>query len=492
MVDRNSPIPLYYQLKLHFKQQMESGELHAGDRLPTEMEICEQFEISRAPVRQALTELAREGLIYRRAGQGTFVAPHATANLEQKTILHVLAHYDVRWMASLEDAIHLWNLQHPEHEVQLEVALCSREDYHYALRRAVAQGNAPDIVPLDYVWITDYAHAGYITALNELDALWVDEFLQDMEVPIIKNNMWSGRLYGVPVQADITGLWYRKDWFVSEGVEPPHTWDAWLNLVDYFATPEVKQRLGHKHSVVLPVTSMAGEATVNLLIPFIWMNGGDIIDAAGQIALDSSQVCESLYFLQELSLKRRAAMPGDIANSRWWDLVRFFARGMVPMALGGTYEWPRIREESDLVETEDEVAEHMGFMLMPRPTIDVAPVGSLGGTSWAILRQSSIQDLSMELLKLASLPETSRSFCEENLQISPHHQVNARFNVAEHPWLSMIMPLLPLARTRPLVHNYIQISRFLQQMFEKVLWTGESVEETVQYTVQSLSLLLER
>jgi len=73
MIDRNSPIPLYYQLKQYFTKQMESGALHSGDRLPTEMELCEQFDISRAPVRQALSELAREGLIYRRAGQGTFV-----------------------------------------------------------------------------------------------------------------------------------------------------------------------------------------------------------------------------------------------------------------------------------------------------------------------------------------------------------------------------------------------------------------------------------
>ena len=74
MIDRNSPVPLYYQLKVHLKRRMETGEWRSGDRLPTEMELCDAFQISRAPVRQALTELVREGMIYRRAGHRSFVA----------------------------------------------------------------------------------------------------------------------------------------------------------------------------------------------------------------------------------------------------------------------------------------------------------------------------------------------------------------------------------------------------------------------------------
>ncbi len=492
MIDRDSPIPLYYQLKLHFKEQMESGDLHPGDRLPTEMELCEQFDISRAPVRQALTELAREGMIYRRAGQGTFVAPLVAESLNQKTTLHTLAHYDVRWMASLENAIHHWNAQHIDHEVRLDIRMCSRDEYHHVLRRLVAQGDAPDIVPLDYVWITDYAQAGYIAPLNGLDTLWVDAYIEDLELPVLKNNTVNGLLYGVPVQADLTGLWYRKDWFVQQGLAAPQTWSDWLHLIDHFSQPEVMQRFGYSYSVVMPVTSSAGEATVNLLVPFIWASGGDVVDRRGNLTLETSEVYDALRFLQEITIKRRASLPGQVASSRWWDLVRFIAHGIVPMALGGTYELPRMRDEADWIETEAEVASHLGFVLMPRPRAGMPRVGSLGGTSWAILQQSPIQDLCMEILKLMASSEISTSFCEENLQISPRRSVNQAFVASEHPWLCEVVPLLALTRTRPLVHNYIQISRFLQQMFEQVLWTGVPVEEAVLRATQSLNLLLER
>lgn len=72
-IDRASPIPYYFQLQqiLHG----EIGDLRPGDRLPGEHELCELFDVSRSVVRQALGELEKEGLVRRRKGHGTFVAP---------------------------------------------------------------------------------------------------------------------------------------------------------------------------------------------------------------------------------------------------------------------------------------------------------------------------------------------------------------------------------------------------------------------------------
>ena len=72
-IDRNSPIPIYHQLKSLILEQIQSGLWRSGDRIPTEQELCRLYSISRAPVRQALSELAREGVLSRRPGLGTFV-----------------------------------------------------------------------------------------------------------------------------------------------------------------------------------------------------------------------------------------------------------------------------------------------------------------------------------------------------------------------------------------------------------------------------------
>lgn len=58
---------------------MQSGELSAGDRLPTERDLAEQFQVSRATVRQALSVLQAMGLIESRVGNGTFARAGDTA-----------------------------------------------------------------------------------------------------------------------------------------------------------------------------------------------------------------------------------------------------------------------------------------------------------------------------------------------------------------------------------------------------------------------------
>ena len=71
---RNHPQPLYAQLKESLRADIIAGRLHAHEQLPSERELCTRFRVSRMTVRQALRDLTREGLIYSRAGKGTFAS----------------------------------------------------------------------------------------------------------------------------------------------------------------------------------------------------------------------------------------------------------------------------------------------------------------------------------------------------------------------------------------------------------------------------------
>ncbi|WP_249596317.1 GntR family transcriptional regulator [Peribacillus frigoritolerans] len=74
MIDKNSPLPIYFQIEEQIKRQIENGEFQAHDALPSEREYAEQFEISRMTVRQAINNLVNDGYLYRQKGRGTFVA----------------------------------------------------------------------------------------------------------------------------------------------------------------------------------------------------------------------------------------------------------------------------------------------------------------------------------------------------------------------------------------------------------------------------------
>ncbi|GAA4618922.1 GntR family transcriptional regulator [Saccharopolyspora hordei] len=65
----------YQEIAATLRSQIDSGALSAGDQLPTEQALQEQFEASRTTVRQALKELRDAGLVQMRHGVGVFVAP---------------------------------------------------------------------------------------------------------------------------------------------------------------------------------------------------------------------------------------------------------------------------------------------------------------------------------------------------------------------------------------------------------------------------------
>ncbi len=73
MLERQAPVPLYYQLELQLREDIESGKYRPGERLPTEKVLQELYGVSRVTIRTALRRLEEEGLISTQRGRGTFV-----------------------------------------------------------------------------------------------------------------------------------------------------------------------------------------------------------------------------------------------------------------------------------------------------------------------------------------------------------------------------------------------------------------------------------
>lgn len=64
---------LYVRVADHLAARIESGELAAGYRLPSERELADTYEVAVGTIRQALDELRRRGLVATLAAKGTFV-----------------------------------------------------------------------------------------------------------------------------------------------------------------------------------------------------------------------------------------------------------------------------------------------------------------------------------------------------------------------------------------------------------------------------------
>lgn len=73
MINKNSATPLYTQL-VEILIETITKKMNSNDKMMSEREICQKFNVSRTTVRLALTELESLGYIYKRHGRGTFVS----------------------------------------------------------------------------------------------------------------------------------------------------------------------------------------------------------------------------------------------------------------------------------------------------------------------------------------------------------------------------------------------------------------------------------
>jgi GntR family transcriptional regulator len=67
-------LPQYIRIRESVRQRIQNGELNRGEKLPPEEELAASFGVSRMTLRQSLSDLIDEGLLYRKHGIGTFVA----------------------------------------------------------------------------------------------------------------------------------------------------------------------------------------------------------------------------------------------------------------------------------------------------------------------------------------------------------------------------------------------------------------------------------
>lgn len=84
-IDKNSHQPLYRQLMEELRTLIQTGYYKNGDKIPTEPQLSDLYNVSRITVRRTVEELCKQGLLIKRQGKGTFVqTPKLQKKIEQK------------------------------------------------------------------------------------------------------------------------------------------------------------------------------------------------------------------------------------------------------------------------------------------------------------------------------------------------------------------------------------------------------------------------
>jgi multiple sugar transport system substrate-binding protein len=466
-IDAGQPIPLYFQLKTLLLEAMIRGEYGPGDRLPTEHELCERFSLSRTPVNRALSELAEEGVILRRRRRGTFVNPHWVPRRGSE--LRVVVPAEGPWENLVRKTI-------PD-DLTVSVVTVARADLHRALTLAVAEGQAPDIAVLDSVWMPEFAAAGFLHALEDLDARWVRrEFEDDFLPPLVAACRYGGRTYAVSTVADVAGVWVRRGPLERLGVDPPATWR------DLRSVAAGLRDAGMSSPLVMPAGSRGAETTAYCRLAFLASNGVEVLGDE-VVLLDQPATVEALRFIRRLA--DEGLVPAEAVGYEWDRPVRMVARGQAAMSFGGSYE--AVALARDVGVGVDELDRHVGFMAMPRGPRG-EPASLVGTMVCGIFRQAAHPELAMRLLRHIVAPEPVAAVGVATGRIPPRRSA-VTIASARLPVIATTAAMLERAIVRPLTPVYPRVSGQLQAMLESVLVGRRTPAEAVRRTAEMIGAI---
>ncbi|MEQ5126201.1 UTRA domain-containing protein [Providencia zhijiangensis] len=117
--------PAYKQIQSYILRSIDLGIFKPETQIPTELELCAQFNVSRMTVNKAISELSQKGILNRIAGKGTFVAT-------QKHELPVTKAFDIF------DEISVSGNKYAGHQLQLKIIPATAE---IALQLGVTEGS---------------------------------------------------------------------------------------------------------------------------------------------------------------------------------------------------------------------------------------------------------------------------------------------------------------------------------------------------------------
>jgi multiple sugar transport system substrate-binding protein len=317
--------------------------------------------------------------------------------------LRFLVFGDPEELEAYRELIGAFHAQSEGVRVQL-VEASDRDDLIARLSTSFAGGEPPDVFLINYRFYGQFAARDVLEPLEqrveESDVFEVDDFYPQA----IEAFRWNGELTCLPQNVSSLVVYYNHDLFRRYRVKPPRrgwTWNEFLLT----ATQLTRDRAGRvirsgepEAGAVAPaVYGLGVEPTLIRVAPFVWSNGGRLVDdddRPTRLTLEEAKSLAALAAFLELR-SVYGVVPSDIEVEAEDDESRF-ANGRLAMLLSSRRATPGFRT---ITAFDWDVA--------PLPRFE-RPAGILHSDAYCLTRASDEKDAAWSFIEFANSPEGQR------------------------------------------------------------------------------------
>ena len=198
--------PLYQQLMEDVKSSINQGKYRPGEKIPTEPELSEQYNVSRITVRRAIEELCIEGYLIKKQGKGTFVdTPKIQRKIEKAD--DALSFSDICAANGMEYSSHVIStkkvIARPD---ELKFFRMSQGSYLLYIQRVLCANGEPiqlenNFFPLpkfEYLVNEDFLNKSMFKTLRTKHGIDICQSV-NATLEIVRSNEENAKLLNVPV-----------------------------------------------------------------------------------------------------------------------------------------------------------------------------------------------------------------------------------------------------------------------------------------------------
>ena len=332
-------------------------------------------------------------------------------------------------------------------------------NYPQKLQLMLGTNTAPEVFMLEAFWAPSMINYDVLTPLDDFVTA-DDEFdLSDFEPALLSAFQKGGRLYGIPKDYSTLALFYNPQMLADAGFDrPPSNWDELESYAEALSVDEDGDGQTDRYGLGI-------DPSLEYLLPFIWQNGGEILDSNGEFDASNQEMIAAIKWLQSLKQNGWLGHSTDVGGA--WNMDGF-GRERFAMALSGN--WAVNFMDETFPNTPYEIAE------LPRGR-QRASIAYIVG--YVMPKELDEPEQAWRLLSFLTNEEGQKRWVENGIALPPRRSIAEEAKLQENPKAAAFIRSASYARTWQVGTNQRVLDE-AESMLQSVFLLDKPVEESLE------------